>query len=425
MSLIFSNFATSTLAAPINAVTTSISVQTADAAKFPQPGVGDWFPVVVANNAGVREIMKCTARASAVLTVERAKEGTTAQSFSAGDRVDMRLTKAVMLALQAMSDIPDVAAVLANLDLDLVDNTPDTLKPVSTAQQAAIDLLESDLTAYINAADAALAAASLARLPPGAMIDWPMPEPPAGYLERDGSSLSRSTYASLWAALKKQATVTISIASPGVVTWANHGRQAGDKVRFYTTGALPTGLTPNTDYFVLSAGLTSGSFRVATTSGGTQINTTGSQSGVHTGVYAPYGHGDGSTTFTLPDDRGNFPRYWDHGRGTGDTGRIFGSEQTDQVLQHDHNFTGTPVPDHGHAARYSAQDGAQADGSGGIMLKNQNQANYSAFTGTPTATRGEAIGGGGAHTPAGSISQTGGSENRVRNRAVLPIIKYN
>lgn len=43
-----------------------------------------------------------------------------------------------------------------------------------------------------------------------------------------------------------------------------------------------------------------------------------------------YGPGDGSTTFNLPDLRGEFIRGWDGGRGV-DVGRIFGSKQSGAV----------------------------------------------------------------------------------------------
>lgn len=43
-------------------------------------------------------------------------------------------------------------------------------------------------------------------------------------------------------------------------------------------------------------------------------------------VGTTFGAGDGSTTFTLPDLRGEFPRGWDDGRGA-DSGRVFGSFQ--------------------------------------------------------------------------------------------------
>lgn len=43
-------------------------------------------------------------------------------------------------------------------------------------------------------------------------------------------------------------------------------------------------------------------------------------------IGATFGAGDGSTTFNLPDLRGQFPRGWDDGRGV-DAGRAFGSAQ--------------------------------------------------------------------------------------------------
>jgi hypothetical protein len=77
--------------------------------------------------------------------------------------------------------------------------------------------------------------------------------------------------------------VTISIASPGVVSLAAHGLLANDSVVFSTTGALPTGLTAGTQYFVKTV-LTSGTFTVSASSGGTVINTSGTQSGTQTMV---------------------------------------------------------------------------------------------------------------------------------------------
>jgi len=48
-----------------------------------------------------------------------------------------------------------------------------------------------------------------------------------------------------------------------------------------------------------------------------------------------YGIGDGSTTFNLPDLRGEFIRGFDNGRGI-DTGRALGSSQLDQFQGHYH-----------------------------------------------------------------------------------------
>jgi microcystin-dependent protein len=52
-----------------------------------------------------------------------------------------------------------------------------------------------------------------------------------------------------------------------------------------------------------------------------------------------YGAGDSSTTFALPDMRGEFPRGWSDGRAV-DTGRVFGSAQTDAMQGHNHSFRG-------------------------------------------------------------------------------------
>jgi hypothetical protein len=78
-------------------------------------------------------------------------------------------------------------------------------------------------------------------------------------------------------------TVTISIAAPGVVTWANHGLSVNDTIRFTTTGALPTGLAINTTYFVKEV-LSANTFTVSATAGGAAITTSGTQSGTQTAL---------------------------------------------------------------------------------------------------------------------------------------------
>lgn len=90
------------------------------------------------------------------------------------------------------------------------------------------------------------------------------------------------TYESL---IGDASTVTLAIASPGQVGWADHGLVAGTPVAFSTTGALPTGLTAGTTYYVLTP--TQNAFTVAPMAGGTVINFTGSESGVHTATANP------------------------------------------------------------------------------------------------------------------------------------------
>lgn len=94
-----------------------------------------------------------------------------------------------------------------------------------------------------------------------------------------------------------------------------------------------------------------------------------------------FGAGDGATTFNLPDDRGEFWRCADDGRGV-DSGRAVNSTQADDFKSHSH----------GHY--FYAGVGACAAGAGtGSQSWNQTGA-------------------------------TGGTETRPRNRAYLACIKY-
>ncbi|AXP07711.1 putative tail-fiber protein [Sinorhizobium phage phiM6] len=64
-----------------------------------------------------------------------------------------------------------------------------------------------------------------------------------------------------------------------------------------------------------------------------------------------FGAGDGSTTFNLPNLRGEFVRGWDNGRGI-DTGRVFGSAQAANISSHTHAIdppsTATTSDTHSH-----------------------------------------------------------------------------
>jgi hypothetical protein len=77
--------------------------------------------------------------------------------------------------------------------------------------------------------------------------------------------------------------VTMTIASPCVITWPGSAPAANTPFQMSTTGALATGLVAGTTYYVKApSGATS---NVSATAGGADINTSGSQSGVHTARY--------------------------------------------------------------------------------------------------------------------------------------------
>jgi parallel beta-helix repeat protein len=81
-------------------------------------------------------------------------------------------------------------------------------------------------------------------------------------------------------------TATVSVASPGVITCVAHGLTVGRRVGFTTTGALPTGITASTIYYVQSVP-TADTLTISATSVGAAINTSGTQSGIHTLIKDP------------------------------------------------------------------------------------------------------------------------------------------
>jgi hypothetical protein len=93
----------------------------------------------------------------------------------------------------------------------------------------------------------------------------------------------------------RTSVVTITIAAPGVLTWANHGFQIDQPITLTTTGTLPTGLATATEYYVASIP-TANTFTLKASLLSGPITTTVSQSGTHTALaksaprYIAYGH---------------------------------------------------------------------------------------------------------------------------------------
>ncbi|MFZ5548072.1 MAG: phage tail protein [Pseudomonadota bacterium] len=194
-----------------------------------------------------------------------------------------------------------------------------------------------------------------------------------------------------------------------------------------------------------------------------------------------YGAGNGSTTFHLPDDRGNFSRAWDDGRGI-DTNRGFGTEQAAAFQAHNHAASSASAGGHSHTAsaanngshNHTASSGAAgshnhagttsaagahvhgfdiyepddamgfkaaADAGGDQFNEFSTDAagehthtfvtdTEAAHTHTVTVTSGGlhthaiTVAAVDAHVHAVTVGNTGGTETRPRNRATLWCIKY-
>jgi hypothetical protein len=108
MPIKLANNASGTTATAISASDTGLVLTTGDGAEFPTLGAGDYFYATVTSSGGTFEIVKATARSGDSLTVVRAQESTTAQSFAAGSRFELRVTAA------SVNDRADLAESEAN-----------------------------------------------------------------------------------------------------------------------------------------------------------------------------------------------------------------------------------------------------------------------------------------------------------------------
>ena len=165
-----------------------------------------------------------------------------------------------------------------------------------------------------------------ARLPTGSIIEWGLSTPPAGYLELDGSAISRSTYADLFAVVS--------------TTW---------------------------------------------------------------------GVGNGTTTFNIRDDRGEFKRGWDNSRGV-DSGRGINSTQSWAI----ENITGSLA---GISETFSNPDAGIAVGTSAI---------YRSSTGPSTSGTPDGVDSSSSGTMAFDASRNvqTSTETRPRNIATMYCVKY-
>ncbi len=102
--------------------------------------------------------------------------------------------------------------------------------------------------------------------------------------------------------------------------------------------------------------------------------------------WGTFSSGDGATTFRLPEFRGEFPRFFDDGRGV-DTGRVLGRYQADNFKLHTHGIT------------------CYRSGASGL--------------GVPLSGAWD-----NTNTDVSSTDNVGGTETRPRNITLVPYIKF-
>lgn len=196
---ILKNNAVSKLASSLTTGATALSVTAGQGDMFPTLSAGDWFPVTLVNAVGALELVKCTARTGDVLTVIRAQEGTAALAFAAGDRVELRMSAAVIEDINARlaQTVTDLAATIASLGLT------------------------------------------------GAVSMFAQTTAPAGWLKANGAAISRTTYAALFAVIGTSygagdGTTTFNLPDPrGMFTRALDDGRGKDVGRAINTVQAP------------------------------------------------------------------------------------------------------------------------------------------------------------------------------------------
>jgi len=128
-----------------------------------------------------------------------------------------------------------------------------------------------------------------------------------------------------------------------------------------------------------------------------------------------YGAGNGSSTFNLPDLRGEFVRGFDNGRGI-DSGRsISATPQSDQNKQHNHTASSS-VNDSGHVHGTTFDNKKYFPGGNSTTVNYGGPGEYPAdIFSMSSATTGVTV--------ATSIGNDGGGETRPRNIAMMYVIK--
>jgi len=196
--------------------------------------------------------------------------------------------------------------------------------------------------------------------------------PESGFLQAAGASVSRTTYSALFN--------KITIAVSGNNTSGQN-----------TITAVPTAVFSRAQVGmpISGPGIGAGVTISAVNSGTNTITLSSPTSSGGSGLsyrICPWGVGDGSTTFQLPDLRGLFLRGLDMARGI-DLNRVLGVQQGDDLISHNHT-----VPNYTPTGSFTQTGTA-------VTLAYSAGVNY-------------------------GTSSTGGTETRPKNHAVQILIKY-
>lgn len=332
-----------------------------------KPTVSSGWLVLSPNNESLREIVKFTGTGTdgtgdyvTVLADDRGLGGTTEQTHEIGETVFMNVTAE---AIQEISDAID--AIVAGGAQDASATTKGITKlnvapatannPIAVGYNDTTKLPTTGQKAYLNAVT-------------GMITLYGGSTPPTGFLSCDGSAVSRTTYADLFAVIstnfgvgdgsttfnlpdlrssvpigsgQKTKTFTfedsdVTVGTDTIVVDSNQYLYTGQAVALTTSGTLPSGLSATTYYVI----------RVSATAIKLATSVANANEGTAVDITAASGGGTHTLTLTLTN------------RTIGDAG----GEET-------HALTNAEMPSHTHTVDGAANTGGAA-GGGSLALSN-------------------------------------------------------
>ena len=274
----FTNLAKSTLAGAVTSAATTLSVASGTGSKFATIAAPDFFRIfAIRKSDGAYEVMHCTEHtvgSDTFQTIERAKEGTLALDFSAGDLIENRLGAAYFTSLAQKLDIQDGNTVYA-LAGGTADAITVTLDPVPSALAAGYHCdvkIASNNTSAVTLNVNALGAVACRKLKSGSLVALE-----AGDLRQDMIAVFRyngTNWILVNPALGELAYMEESeLTAPSTAITG--------EVRWYAAAAAPAG------WSICDGG---------------ELNRT-TEAALFAVIGETFGVGDGSTTFNKPDLR--------------------------------------------------------------------------------------------------------------------------
>lgn len=176
MPVVLKNNAFGFLQSAISNSDTTAVLTTGTGANFPTLSSGEYFYATISPTTGASEIVKVTARSGDLLTIVRAQEGTSALSFSAGSRVELRVTaRSVLDAIDDRVATKDHASEIAFTPVGGISatNVQTALAEVDSEKVAFTRLDDNDganLVGFLQTGTGAVA-----RTVQGKLRDFPSP----------------------------------------------------------------------------------------------------------------------------------------------------------------------------------------------------------------------------------------------------------